>query len=135
MNERDMMEGEQYLCSVCNEYSSVVDPSTPEFNPEILECFRSQLWKYFDLELDVKGWECVMPSRGGFYHYFKATENKPEQLPVDGLYRVYGSTEKHPMVCRLIRCKMLPDKVEALYLHDGDYFIKPTTSPEQQEAR
>ena len=124
IKKRDLKRGVEYHCSRCNEESSVVDPSTPEFNPEILASLRCQLWKHYDLELDVEGWECVF-----------ATETKPEQIPADGIYRVYGSTEKHPMVCRLIRCKMLRDKVEDLSLHDGYDFTEPTTSPEQQEAR
>lgn len=104
-------------CSTCNAACSIADPDMPDFHPGILSTLHSQLWKYYGLDLDVEGWEAV------------------PQAAEYGVYRIWGATEKHPMVSHLIKCHMLTDKVEDLYLHDGSEFIEPTTTPEEQEAR
>lgn len=82
-------------------------------NDSILSSISTQLWRYYDIEIDV---DEIYTGENGVYTIFGSTEN---------------STSQH----YLIKCKIFDDKVEDLYLFDGGEFIEPTTTKEEQELR
>jgi hypothetical protein len=79
-------------------------------NDSILSSISSQLWKYYDIEIDIEG---IYTGK-------------------DGVYLVYGASGTNRC---MIKCKVFDDKVEDLYLFDGGEWIEPTTTLEEQELR
>lgn len=74
-----------------------------------------QLWKYYDLDIDIET--------------IRALDIK------DGYY-ITGSTETNKFHEEFIKCKIYENgRVEDLYLIDGDKLIEPTTTKEEQEER
>jgi hypothetical protein len=83
-------------------------------NDSVLSSISAQLWRYYDIEIDIAGiYECKN----------------------DGEYLIIGLTEQYKLTSYLIKCKRFDDKVEDLYLHDGEEWIEPTTTKEEQELR
>jgi hypothetical protein len=79
----------------------------------IFSSISSQLWRYYDLDIDVTSIEQVGEHE----------------------YQIVGDTENSSCVCYFIRCKLFWDKVEDLFLFDGVEYIEPTTTLEEQQTR
>ena len=80
---------------------------------DIFTSISAQLWRYYDLEIDITSMEQVGEHE----------------------YQIVGDTENATGVCHYVRFKIFSDKVEDLFLFDGVEYIEPTTTLEEQEAR
>lgn len=80
----------------------------------IKSAVSSQLWRYYGIEIDI---DEITPL--GSSEYF-----------------LTGSSEKYVIITYKVKFKLFENgKVEDLYLHDGDGYIEPTTTPEEQASR
>jgi hypothetical protein len=82
----------------------------------IKNAVSNQLWRYYDIEIDIDEIELINGSSDE--------------------YIITGSTEQNKSIAERVKFKSFPSgKVEDLYLHDGNEYIQPTTTPEQQQNR
>lgn len=84
-----------------------------EVNEDVASSISQQLWRYYDIELDVHP---IMSYYG------------------EGEYRIYGDTE-YGVTDYFVKMKMFYNKIEDLYVNSGGIYIEPTTSREEQENR
>ena len=87
-------------------------------NEEILSSIKNQLWRYYDIDLDVHTVELIK------------TVNDSSCA-----YKIFGDSDEFVNLEFRIMCKMFNSKVENLYLHDGTNYVSPTTTLEEQAAR
>lgn len=81
---------------------------------------ETQLYRYYDIEVEITSHEIVA-------------------MDTCSILKIYGSQGEF----MLVKARLFPksfdnpaiDKVEDLYYFDGENFIEPTTSIEEQESR
>ena len=94
-----------------------------ELPEETINAIQRQLWKYYDVDIEIN--EIFTENNFNYYEHVELT--------------VHGTTEtedyKQWTTNCLIKCKVFPHTIEDLYVYDGEKFIEPTTSKEQQDER
>jgi len=94
-----------------------------ELTEETVNAIQRQLWKYYDVDIEIN--EIFTENNFNYYEHVELTVHGTE---VTEDYKEWNSTQ-------VIKCKVFPHTIEDLYLFDGEKFIEPTTSKEQQENR
>lgn len=90
---------------------------------ETVDAIQRQLFKYYDVDIEIH--EIFIEADFNYYEYVQLTVHGIE-VTVD--YKEWKSTQ-------IIKCKVFPHTIEDLYLFDGEKFIEPITTKEQQEER
>ena len=88
-----------------------------------VNAIQRQLFKYYDVDIEIH--EIFIEADFNYYEHVQLTVHGIE-VTVD--YKEWKSTQ-------IIKCKVFPHTIEDLYLFDGEKFIEPTTTKEQQEER
>jgi hypothetical protein len=94
-----------------------------ELTEETVNAIQRQLWKYYDVDIEIN--KIFINEE---FHYYQYVQLTVHGITVTEDYKEWNSTQ-------VIKCKVFPHTIEDLYLFDGEKFIEPTTSKEQQENR
>ena len=88
-----------------------------------VDAIQRQLWKYYDKGIEIN--EIFIDEDFHYYQYVQLTVHGTE---VTEDYKEWKTT-------LIIKCVVFPHTIEDLYLFDGEKFIDPRTTKEQQDER
>lgn len=94
-----------------------------ELTEQTVNAIQRQLFKYYDVDIEIH--EIYTENDFNYYEHVQLTVHGIE-VTID--YKEWKSTQ-------IIKCKVFPHTIEDLYLFDGEKFIEPITTKEQQEER
>lgn len=94
-----------------------------ELPKQAVNAIQRQLWKYYDVDIEIH--EIFIETDFNYYEHVQLTIHGTE---VTEDCKEWNSTQ-------IVKCKVFPHTIEDLYFFDGEKFIEPITTKEQQEAR